>query len=369
MPVLPLTFTLRLIENALPHGRGPYGVRFDRWLPNGIADRIPLPSSEPGTIVAVWFERCGYVDGSFIRWEGGRHEVDPTVMVRQRGVDAGDLCGSVIVEDVPEETCEVVRENRVGHDLYTRLGKRIVTRVLYPAVSNFLQVLRSYHGQHWIPELAKWDSREQSLGAYCSGLNLRWALGGTTGKFVPTELQITIRLRGGSREFITEADWSELRTNIASGLTPSPAADMLRRAHASADHQRWRYALIDAVTALELALSEFVTRTLGNESSLIERLAGFADLSLSAQLVAAAAFSARVSRADLASALNAIQRRNDVVHDGWYPDEQDETVTDQVSADVQALMRVASAFIDGPRFRFPSMYVGSMLVRDRPPPE
>ena len=68
-------------------------------------------------------------------------------------------------------------------------------------------------------------------------------------------------------------------------------------------------------------MSEFVARTLENESSLIERLAGFADLSLSAQLVAAAAFSARVSRADLASALNAIQRRNDVVHDSWYPDE------------------------------------------------
>jgi hypothetical protein len=165
-------------------------------------------------------------------------------------------------------------------------------------------------------------------------------------------------LGGPLSDYLSETDWTKLQSLLETDFSPSPAAEVLGRAHAFADAGDGKYALIEGVMALELALSEFAARHIQLTGDLSNKLAAFWDLHLPAKVIAAATFSRAVSYEDLTATLKAIEHRNEVVHEG-------KSFNTSVNAQFPGLLRTAAAFIDGPSFRFPRKYTGNRLS---PPP-
>jgi hypothetical protein len=69
------------------------GPLFHRWLPDGEKDAILVDVPDPTAELKVWFERRGFVDDRWIRFDYSRPEIDPEIMERQAILDAGPLRG------------------------------------------------------------------------------------------------------------------------------------------------------------------------------------------------------------------------------------------------------------------------------------
>lgn len=154
---------------------GPVGAQFHRWLPDGEKDRLTLVN-QLDRIVSVWFERRGYMLGGLIRYDRSRKEVDATVIPRQGRLEAGNLRGKIELYHVPGDICAAIQQGQKGDALYVTFARRVTKEVLFPPVSRFINTLRSNYGQYWLQEFKPWDSRRETLGAYCREFLLEWSL-------------------------------------------------------------------------------------------------------------------------------------------------------------------------------------------------
>ncbi len=199
----------------------PHGPCFHRWLPDGKTDAISAATGDVRNRIMLWFDRRGYVQHDFIRYDQERQEVDLEVMKRQGRLDAGPLRGEAQFHCATSAELHALRENRQGSEEYVALGKRVID-FLYSPLTAFIGLLRVQYGQYWLPELPPWDSRFESIGSYCrSRLFLRWRENEEKewASFVPTEptgvLRIP-RLPGrGFAEYLTETDWRHLQSNFS----------------------------------------------------------------------------------------------------------------------------------------------------------
>jgi hypothetical protein len=85
-------------------------------------------------------------------------------------------------------------------------------------------------------------------------------------------------------------------------------------------------------------------------------MTSFWEMPLPAQLIVVAAVVGGISDEDLTLAMKAIGIRNDVIHDGWNPQE------DQIS-ELLGLLRVAGKLLQGPVFRVPSAGAARMRAK------
>jgi len=240
------------------------GPLFHRWLPDGEKDALVLDVGTDNAELKVWFERRGYVEGGLIKYDVTRKEVNPAVIPTQAALTAGSLFGSLEIRDLAEEEVMPIRENRIGDASYRALGDRVVNKLIYPSVSRFINTLRGKYGQYWIRELHKWDSRNETLGAYCQFLLLKWSLdqGATWLDFVPDDpIAYTTAMAGRAesfRNYLTQEDWNDL-AQISSQKYELPlASNFLSRANQLLDEEDYKYALIEGITALELAVSDAI---------------------------------------------------------------------------------------------------------------
>jgi hypothetical protein len=338
----------------------PPGPFFHRWLPDGARDAISLETGEAGCSLKVWFERCGFVDeAGFIRFTHRQHEVDASIVERQAKLEAGPLICLLELRDVPEETLAAVREDRVGDDLYVRLGKRLVKRSLFPFVRRFISVLRITYGQYWLRELPEWDSRQESIGNYLGRAAIDWSLdGGQTWRAFCPEERVWAPVVGGPREhffrYITHEDWAAIAHAVREGYEPSVAAESLGRAHELLEQGNARYAIIEAVTALEVALHEFARRRAAGIAGLQDRLSAFWNLSVSTQLATVASFIGGFTEREMKAALELIAARHGLVHEG-------QRVNELSSLDIPTVLRLIARFLDGPGFKFAVLTNGNIL--------
>jgi hypothetical protein len=112
----------------------PFGPLFHRWLPDGETDAMEISTGDPGVVLRLWFERCGFVERGFVRFDYDRREVDPEVMRQQTPLHGGPLRGRFELSDVSEDVMVAIRSNNTGDAAYKSFGKRVVNRLLYPLV-------------------------------------------------------------------------------------------------------------------------------------------------------------------------------------------------------------------------------------------
>ena len=241
--------------------RGPaFGVVFHRWLPRGVEDAIQLDTGRPEADLRVWLE-TKQTSMKFV-------EERPVVF-------ADELLGEMVLRDVSDDDCDRLRAG-AQLPVYERppevwcraVGKRVV-KLLYPPVASFLDILRTTYGQHWLPMLPRWDSREMSLGYYCYFvIRLWWRLNPDEPwlPFLPEPPFSEPRAAHYHpphpllRQFMSEAAWRELADLVARNYRPSLAARLLAEANQHLDRGDLRFAALLGVTALEVAIDQYIQR-------------------------------------------------------------------------------------------------------------
>ncbi len=362
MQMLLIRFGVDLEDSSRRSGHD--GPLFTRWLPDGEADAIELPTGDPGADLHVWFERRGFVseDSTFrIRYDRDRREVEPETMRGQAILQAGPLVGRLTLKDLgntdvvplilqPDDPMDPEGER----DYYRTLGKRAAKLIQQP-VSKFLDLLRTNYGQHWIRRLEEWDARKRSLGSYCQSLNARWSLdSGVTWKplipDVPWQMAgfVTIDFDYDYWDYLSREAWDEIAA-VASGGHETPlAANVLAQSRLLLEEGEVRYALVEGVTALELAIDDRIRRYIAGSKALDKAFQALRDRPLPTKLAAVAMNLEGVDAGDVELAFQAIEKRNRVAHEGSRPSADAE---DQLNG----LIRVTAALLPGPKYRFPSV--------------
>ena len=355
-----------MLENySLPTVDQNHGPLFHRWLPDGEKHAIVLDTGDSNAKLKVWFERFGFVDSSsgYIRFNYQRREVDPKIIPMQAILEAGPLIGILEIQGLSEEQLDPIQENKVGDSLYIAVGKEVVKKLIVPPVARFLDILRTNYGQYWIRKLERWDSRKESLGSYCrSQLRLKWSLdGGKTWKrFLPDrqEGRLTATIGRSFREYLTEEDWGELAKAVGEKYEPSLAAFALSRTNQFLNQGNLKQALVEGVSALEIALDEFIRQKFHGANSLLGLMSPFYELRLPVKVTTVATISGKIPSQDIEHTIEAIDMRNRVIHEGWNP-------PDNASQHLRGLLRTTAILLSGPQFRFPSANPGNALM----PPE
>lgn len=273
---------------------------------------------------------------------------------------------------------------------YVALEKRVI-KLFYPPVNRFLGILRTQYGQYWVPEIEKWDSRKESASAYLNRFGYpQWSLdGGKTWESFrsgPIRLSVgALRKKQDFREYLTEEDWQEIASLVQQGWEPSPAASIMIEAVELFDRGYVRYAIIDAVTALEMAIGESFRQRLVSASEptfTIEELPfniqvavawsmgdgieeqRFRDINQKVSSI----FSLKLSKrfAIMATVLNIpegdrertsrlIGIRNDIVHEGKEP-------PDNVRDDFSGLLNAFALLLPDRKLRFPLAHPGNRIM-------
>jgi len=332
------------LGNDADFGGGP---SFHRWLPRGIEDAI---ETDVGVgHLQLWFERRGYTE-SIVQFDFERQEVDANLVSKQGRLDAGPLFGRLRLADISNDVIDALRHDLTGDARYLALGKSVVSSV-HPIIERLLRLLRVRYGQHWLNVLERWDSRRLSLGAICYDWNMRWSDddGANWHLFKPDKM---VRKYGpGERtkfnEYLTQLDWLDLKTAVEKGDDPSLATELATNSHRLISETELRHAVVEAVSALEVAISEAVRGPIKQSHELTDSAASFLkDTPLKTRLVVAASLIGDIAPGKVEDALRAIKLRNEIVHEGRVPEQQD-------MKQVRAVLEVAATLMSGPRMKFP----------------
>jgi len=304
----------------------------------------------------VWFERYGMTDfPGYVRFSYDQHEVDPLIMSEQAALDAGPLFGLLEITDLPESTLRTIRGRKVDTPAYIKLGKRVVD-ALFPPLSNLITILRTNYGQYWLPPLRQWDSREETLGRYCNSLQMQWSLddGRTWATFLPTRaIRYTTRsiAHWQFTDYLTQADWKELEQVAQAEYIPPLSSIILARAHQFYDVGDLRSAFLEAVTALDITMSQYLRQKLPKDTKLAPTYNWITgnEAPQKHQFAIACLMLGTIQITAFETALAAMEIRNKIAHEGFNPPS-----TEEMEECIATLIEVIAKFQEGPAFRFPS---------------
>lgn len=336
---------------------GPAAPLFHRWLPNGTVDAITLLENDTEK-VWVWFERKGYIDGSFIRYteDADKQNFEITHMTRQAKLNAGHLRCRAELSDCTTEEFEALSKETIDEATFKKLGKRIAKLVPF-TVGTFVDLLRVRFGQYWIEPVPKWDSTSVNLEGFLSGTLPTWYSvdnGITLKRFKFGQAQISTVVHAASKrdyeELLTEADWTSLRSVAASQPTPSIAETLLIAASEFRDRGQYRQAIVEAATALELAIGECLRRHAG---ALETQCRAFYNLPLPAQTVVLLTTTMVATHDETKNVTDLIATRNKIVHEGFDPGFD--------SRSFQLVLGVIARLLGNTTHKFPSVHLGNQL--------
>jgi hypothetical protein len=340
---------------------------FHRWLPDGEKDALSFDMKDPNIALKIWFERWGVVQSGLIEYRGEKREFDPAIIPTQGYLVGGPLFGLLIIDNISDENIDFLQENKNSDQSYINLGKRVVQDLICPQVSRFIKILRIKYGQYWLQQFEGWDSRVVDIGTYCQNtLRLQWSIdaGVTWSPFVPKPKDQYVAMTCTSpsvarlRQYLTEEDWYDLARIMREGNELSLASTVLAQTHRLMDQERWKEALIEGNTALELAIDESIRNRLGNDKTLLNQLtARFNDLPLRIKIISIGTFIDQIPLTDINHTIKAIDMRNKVVHEGWEP-----TTSNDVRVALSGLIRLVMLLLPDLVSKFPSAKLGNQIM-------
>jgi len=119
-----------------------------------------------------------------------------------------------------------------------------------------------------------------------------------------------------------------------------------------------RYAFIEGVTALEVAIGELIHEKELDQGLLKESAKEFIRKPLHAQVIGLASSLEEVTSEDIRNAVRAIRTRNRIVHEGH---DISGPMLKDAETSLLSLLKMTALLIPGPRFRFVSMYTSNTL--------
>jgi hypothetical protein len=350
MPKLFIRFGFYLTDYDPDIQRDPEGPLFHRWLPNGEEDALIVDVPNESASIKFWFERRGYIEGKKIIYDSQRKEVQDDLIPLQTILNAGALRGQIELKNVSKTALNAVIGSKIGNKSYEALGKKVINKLLVPEANRFINILKYRYGQYWLSwDLNTWDSRVMSLGRYCNENNLEWSADGDEWTdFIPNQQKtapITLHDRGiDYSHFLAEGDWNEIGELLSTRFEHPFGAEVLYRAHRLRSESRMKYALIEAVTALEIILDWYYRSHLSNPLNDWDN--GFLGQSIPSKITVTTALTGKVNPSDAKLALKAYKRRNEIVHDG-------KDVGEDASDLVKGILRYCSPLVQAGPGRFP----------------
>src|SRR5260370_568525 len=253
MPNLLLKFYVFLEQQR--NWRKYDGPLFHRWLPDGEKDAIDLYTGFPNTRLKVWFERRGYVEGGFIRFDITRKEVDLAIIPMQAALYAGSLFGQLEVQHITDDEAGRLSNQLTEDPVYLALCETVVDKIIQPCVSRFIDILRTKYGQYWIRESEGLDYKHRSLNNRCYLLRIQWSLdsGMTWSDLTPNANTATVNVTAiiGAKEsfqqYLTQKDWKDLADLSHKDLNHPLGAFILSRARQLFEEENDKSALIKPV--------------------------------------------------------------------------------------------------------------------------
>lgn len=360
MPVITLKFAKDLDEHK--DFQRHFGARFHRWLPDGEKDAIIIQSKYSNAKVKLWFQRLGYVSNGMIEYDAKRKEVDHAIMTKQGLLESGPLHGKIESLEITDEELRVLEEKRIGDKAYQDLGKRIA-KIIDPILIKFFYILRIHFGQYWLPDFEKYDSVKGSIGHHLRFLWITWSKNDDHPweEFTPDNEHPTVDVSFSDYksffDLIKESDWRNLQDLMKEDHEKSLAAVTLARTHQYLVEGDIRRAFVEGVTALELAIEEFMKTKLEDNVLLKDNVQGFWNLSISAQLISVAV-TLGILKDDIENTITSIKWRNRIVHYGWEPEFYPSR------KNLFSLLRTTAILLNGPMFKFPDAGGNAILSQE-----
>lgn len=361
MPRITIKFAKDLEEHS-KNFQDHFGIRFHRWLPDGEKDAILLDTMYPDTKIKLWFKRLGFDERGRIVFDDKRKEVDPDLMNKQGSLESGPLFGKIESFKINDKELQILKENKIGDEIYQNLGKRII-EIVDPILTKFFYILRIHYGQYWLPEFDKFNSKQESVGHHLRFLWMAWSSdnGKNWENLEPDNEHPTITVEMSSpksfQKLITKTDYEKLSDILKEEHSESLASLTLARTHQYINEGDLKHAFFEGVTSIELSMEEFIKNKIKNNQILKENINGFWNIPISTQLVSLAT-TLDISKEDIENAITAIKWRNKIVHEGWEPEYY------AARKNLISLLHVTSKFLQGPDFKFPDVGGNTIMSTD-----
>lgn len=364
MTTLIFTLVIPLESHDLEEYRRPHGPIFHRWLPDGGKDSILIKTKSRNVKILVWFERCGFVQDGWIRFDYKKREIDTTILKRQAKLDAGPLRVRIELKGITTEDIKTLKENKKGDENYKRIGKRLI-KILNESVIPFIDTLRFYYGQYWLQELNKWDSKDESLGSYFRKIYTKYSTdqGATWDDFIPDKIEGTVRLvstmQSDFSSYFSKEDWKSLDNINLSEFKPTLTVKLLQTAHQLKDEGDYKQAIIEGNTSLEVAISDLFKNRLSLSKVLKKEMESFWQLRIRAQLTVISSLIEGLSDKDIENAISIVKIRNKIVHEGFSPKNDFDT-----RKKLDSLFTIIAKLISNKPIKFPSASTSNTLFPD-----
>jgi hypothetical protein len=361
MTTLIFTLIVPLERHDLEEYPRLHGPIFHRWLPDGEKDCILIKTKSRNLKILIWFERCGFVQDGWIRFDYKKREIDTTILNRQAKLDAGPLRVRIELTGISIEDIRTLKKNKQGNENYKRIGKRLI-KILNESVIPFINTLRFYYGQYWLQELTKWDSRVQSLGSYFRRMNTKYSIdkGATWVDFIPDKMEarggFVVNVQSDFSSYLSKEDWKALNNIDLSEFSLTLAAELLQTAHQLKDEGNCKQAIIEGNTSLEVAISYLFKNRLSLSKVLKEEMQSFWQLPIGAQLIVISCLIEGLSDKDIENAISIVKIRNKIIHEGFTPKSDFDTMKK-----IDSLFRVIAKLISNKPIKFPSASTGNTL--------
>jgi len=333
------------------------GPLFSKFFPNNNQDNVEL-KFEKG-VAKFWFERRGYIDESgLIKYDFNKKELKEDLIFRQGIIQGGPLFGELIISS--NYQTNLTSQDLNNNDDIMQFSKSIV-KIIALETQKILDILRYNFGHYWIIENINWDSRKCNLGFHCKNLlhlklfdeeNAIWL------DLVPESpratINLTSKISSDFSDYLTEKNWLKFKGLVNQGHSPSFAQKQLIKAFITLDSGDLEKAFIDAVTVLEIALDKYY-KSINNKSEKIGKLFNrIKDIGNKEQLSNIFINHDTVATIDLEAAIDAIDIRNKIVHEGYTPRHDDKVK-------LEVLLKLNSLLIDEPFSNLISSNTGNSL--------
>lgn len=365
MPTLLFSLIVQLERYDFGNSDSLHGPIFHRWLPDGEKDSISIKTKSKNVKVLVWFERCGFVKNGWIEFDYKKREVNSAILKRQAKLDAGPLRVRIEVKGITDKDIRILKSNKKGNDSYIRLGKRLL-KILYESIIPFIDTLRLYYGQYWLPELENWNSKDESLSSYFKYLYTKFSTdhGKTWKDFIPDKFKKEIRnvftVQTDFSSYLSRECWKKLDYIDLSEFESTLAIKLLQTAHKLKDEGNYKQAIIEGSTSLEVAISDLFKNKLSLSQKLKNEMGSFWQLPIRTQLIVISSLIEGLSVKSIENAIDIVKIRNKIVHDGFSPkiDFNKEKMLD-------GFFRVISKIISDKPIKFPSASIsGNFLLAE-----
>jgi hypothetical protein len=334
-----VTFRFVVDLRGLESDRGPHGPTFHRWLPRGRQDAIALLDASE-TRLRVWLDDTGFINDGLVTFHQRRTEVDRDIVGRQGWVESGNAQAELQMHVATTEVGSLC-SGSIPNPSVVPIAERVVKTIDAP-LSRLVDILRINYGQYWLSRWTGWNPSKQSLGSFCFHLRLRVTSDGKEAVPVIPDMPQSFgqpRIVAASfQDYMRPDDWAKIQELVRADYSPTTAVRVIALAHHLLEEGNLRHALVEAASAVELAIPEGIHAHYAGRTIVLQQLGAIANMKLKPQIVAVAAQARHIGEDLVQSAVEAVDLRNAVVHEGKEIGREAEPLVRALLAFAQALL-------------------------------